>query len=153
MTDKVSRSVGLGGFGRLLGWSFVIGGAEICLRHRFSFGVEAGAAGVGIKIGVDCGQGAEEQVADIGEDAGAARGDAALGQERVQGSEGIVDALGVLEAASFLGEERQEVLGVAGFRSRVSSAEGATRVGNHRAALATGGSAMLASLGSEVGTG
>ncbi len=35
----------------------------------------------------------------------------------------------------------------------MSSAEGATGVGNHGAALATGGSAMLASLGSEVGTG
>src|SRR5216683_1314569 len=148
-----SRSVGLGRFRRLLGWNCVIGGAEIFLRHGFTFGVEAGAACVRGEIGVDCRQGAEEQVADIGEDGGAARGDTALGQERVEGSEGIVDALGVLEAAGFLGEERQEVLGVAGFRSRVSSAEGTTRVGNHGAALATGGSAMLASLGSEVGTG
>ncbi len=55
MTDKVSRSVGLGRFGRLLGWSFVIGGAEIFLRHGFAFGVEAGAAGFGIKIVVDGG--------------------------------------------------------------------------------------------------
>src|SRR6266849_7017017 len=150
MTDKISRSVGLGRFGRLLGWSFVIGGAEIFLRHGCAAGVEAGAAGVRVEIIVDCRQRAEEQVADIGEDAGAARGDAALGQERVEGSEGIVDALRVLEAAGFLGEGRQEVLGVAGFRSRVSSAEGTTRVGNHGAALATGGSAMLASLGDEV---
>src|SRR5258708_36342461 len=65
----------------------------------------------------------------------------------------MVDALSVLEAAGFLGEGRQEVLGVAGFRSRVGNAEGTTRIGNHGAALATGGSAMLASLGSEVGTG
>jgi len=35
----------------------------------------------------------------------------------------------------------------------VTGAEGATRVGNHKAALATGGSAVLASLGSEVGAG
>src|SRR5260370_28067113 len=113
MTDKVSRSVGLGRFRRLSGWNWVIGGAEICLRHGFAFGVEARAGGVGVKIGVDCGQGAEEEVADVSEYTGAAGGDASLGQEGVEGSEGIVDALGVLEATGFLGQGRQEVLGVA----------------------------------------
>ena len=55
----------------------------------------------------------EELVGDVAQDGGAARGDAALGQEGVEGAEGMVDALGVLEAAGFLGEGRQEVLGVA----------------------------------------
>src|SRR5260370_12778193 len=153
MTDKVSRSVGLGRFGRLLGWSCVIGGAEICLRHGFAFGVEARAAGVRVKIGVDCGEGAEEQVADVGEEGGGGGGDASLGHEGVEGGEGMVDALGVLEAAGFFGQGRQEVLGVARLGSRVSSAEGATRVGNHGTALAAGGGAALASLRGEVGAG
>jgi hypothetical protein len=47
----------------------------------------------------------------------------------------------------------KEVLGVARLGSRVSSAEGATRVGNYRTALATGGGAVLASLRGAVGAG
>src|SRR5258708_23790726 len=65
----------------------------------------------------------------------------------------MVDALGVLEAAGFFGQGRQEVLGVAGLGSRVTSTEGASRVVNRRTALAAGGGAVLASLRGEVGAG
>jgi hypothetical protein len=62
----------------------------------------------------------------------------------------MIDALGVLEAAGLVGEGGGEVLGVAGFGSRMTGAEGVTRFGYNGAALATGGGAMLASLGSEI---
>jgi hypothetical protein len=70
--------------------------------------------------------------------------------ESVEGPERVIDTLSVLEAASLVGEGGGEVLAVAGFGSRVTGAEGVTRFGHRGAALATGGSAMLASLGSEI---
>jgi hypothetical protein len=65
----------------------------------------------------------------------------------------MVDALRVLEAAGALGQSDHKVLRVAGFGSRVSSAERAIGVGNQGTALAAGGSAMLATLRSEIAAG
>ena len=44
-------------------------------------------AGVGVAVGVDGGEAVEEQAADVGEGAGAARGDFAAGEEMVEGGE------------------------------------------------------------------
>ena len=111
---KITRSVGLLRFGGGLALTWVVGGVEVVLRRGVTVCVEARAAGFGIKIVIDCWQGAKEQAADVGERAGAARGDASLGAESVEFAEGMVDALGVLKAAGFLGQGDAEVLGVAG---------------------------------------
>jgi hypothetical protein len=47
--------------------SCVFGDVDAVLRRGFAAGVEASAAGVRVEIGVDCGQRAEEQAADVGE--------------------------------------------------------------------------------------
>ena len=65
-----------------------------------------------VEIGVNRGERAEEQTADVGKGAGAAGRDASLGEQGVEGAEGMVDALSVLEAASVLGQRDHEVLGV-----------------------------------------
>ncbi|OLD58584.1 MAG: hypothetical protein AUI33_17445 [Ignavibacteria bacterium 13_1_40CM_2_61_4] len=49
-------------------------------------------------IGIDLGQGAEEQATDEGENGSAAGRDAVLGQEFVEMLQGMVDALSGLEA-------------------------------------------------------
>jgi hypothetical protein len=112
---KITRSVGLLRFGGVLTLTCVVaGGIDVVLRRGGAGCVEAGAAGVRVEIGIDCGESAEEQAADVGECAGAARGDAATGQKGVEGGEGMIDALGVLEAAGLLSQGDGEVLGVAG---------------------------------------
>jgi hypothetical protein len=105
---KITRSVGLLRFGRLLEWSCVVRGVEVVLRRGVAAWAEAGVAGVRVEVGVDCRQGAEEQAADVGEGAGAAWRDASLGAEGVELAEGMIDALGVLEAAGFLGQGEEK---------------------------------------------
>src|SRR5882762_7899401 len=122
------------------------------LLSRLARGAEAGFAGVGIEVGVDCGQGAQEEAADVGEGGGAAGRDASLSEEGVEGAERIVDAGGVLEAAGSGGEWGQEVFGFVGLRGRVAWAERGIRVDDRQTALTTGGRAVLAASGSEVGT-
>src|SRR5260370_20753387 len=111
---KITRSVGLLRFGGGLALACFVCGVDVVFRRGVTVCVEARAAGFGIKIVIDCWQGAKEQAADVGEGAGAAWGDASLGAESVEGAEGMIDALSVLEAAGFLGEGDGEVLGVAG---------------------------------------
>jgi hypothetical protein len=62
----------------------------------------------------------------------------------------VINALSVLKTASLVGEGGGEVFGVAGFGSRMTGAKGVTGFGHDGAALATGGGAMLATLGSEI---
>ena len=62
---------------------------------------------------LDGGKGAEEQAADVGENGGAARGDAAFGEEIVEDAEGVVDALRPLEIVSAPGEGDTKIFGVA----------------------------------------
>src|SRR6266576_5475648 len=81
------------------------------LLSRLAGGAEAGFAGVGIRVGVDCGEGAQEEAADVGEGGGAAGRDASLSEQGVEGTERIVDASGVLESAGSCGERSQEVFG------------------------------------------
>src|SRR5882762_9095600 len=114
-------------------------------------GAEAGFAGVGVEVGVDCGEGAEEEAADVGEGGGAARRNTSLSEQGVEGAERIVDAGGVLEAAGSGGERSQEVFGFVGLRGRVAWAERGLRVDDRQTALSTSGRPVLAAFGSAIG--
>src|ERR1700686_2853721 len=74
---------GRGGFGR-----------RLFVRLRIVIGVV-------LVVVVDGGEGTQEKAADVGEDGGAARGDAAFGEEIVESAEGVVDTLGPLEIVGF----------------------------------------------------
>ncbi len=63
----------------------------------------------GGNVGVDLRQGTQKQATDVGEHGGAARRDAVLSQELVEVGEGMVDALGSLEALKFP-DEMEEVI-------------------------------------------
>jgi len=60
-------------------------------------------------IGVDGGEGAELEAADVSENGGAASGDAIGGQEPVKVVERVVDALGGLKTLATVGESRVDV--------------------------------------------
>jgi hypothetical protein len=100
---KIARSVGLLRFGGVFAGRCIVRGIDLVLRYALALGVEARDAGVWVGIVVDCGQRSEKQAADIGEDVGATRRDAALGQECIEDAEGLVDAIGILETAGLLG--------------------------------------------------
>lgn len=59
---------------------------------------------------VDGGEGAEEQVAGVSHDGGAARGDAALGLVEQEAGEEVVDGDGGLEVRETGGEEGGKIL-------------------------------------------
>jgi hypothetical protein len=97
---------------------------------------------------LDGGKGAEEQAVDVSQDGAAARGDAALGQEIVDGAEGLVDARGgleVLEIANERGDEAGVVFGLDGGAS-VVQAKGTGWIRGRQAA-ATAEGAVLAACG------
>jgi hypothetical protein len=100
---KITRSVRLLRFGGVLAFDCGIGGVSVVWRYGFAFRTEARFASVGVEIIVDRWQSAEEEAVDIRKGASATRRDASLGAESVKGSEGMVDALGVLEAKGLLG--------------------------------------------------
>ena len=52
---------------------------------------------------VDGGEGAQKETADLGEDGGAARRDATLGDEFVESAQGVVNALGTLKVEGVVG--------------------------------------------------
>jgi hypothetical protein len=66
----------------------------------------------GMEFAVEGGKGAEEEIADVGEDGGAARGDAAFGEQQEQTAEEEVDFGGGLELPEFAGEGGAEVGGI-----------------------------------------
>src|SRR5467141_1950649 len=121
------------------------------LLSRLARGAEAGFAGVGIEVGVDCGEGAQEEAADVGEGGGAAGRDASLSEQGIEGAERMGDASGVLESAGCGGERGQEVSGFVGLRGRVAWADRGIRVDDRQTALATSGRTILAAFGSEIG--
>ena len=150
---KIARSVRLLRFGGVLALSCIVDGVDVVLHDGFAAGAEPGATGFGIKIVVDCGQRAQKQAADVGEDAGAARRDTSLGCERVERAEGVVNALSVLKAAGLLGQDGQEVCVVMVERGSVVRAQSGGRIAGKGAALAPGGGAMLATRRRENGVG
>ena len=71
-----------------------------------------GGGGVGDSCsvdGVNGGEGAQLQATDVGENGGAAGGDAIGGQEPIEVVEGMVDALGSLEALATVGKSGVDV--------------------------------------------
>jgi hypothetical protein len=90
----------------------------------------------------DGGEGTEKEAADVGEDGGAARGDAALLEEG-EIRELEMDVRGGFFFGKLGSEQGGEVVGVVAERGGVTLAEGGVRRGERSAALATVGSAML----------
>jgi len=103
-------------------------------------------------VGVDGGEGAEKQAADVRENGGAARGDAVLRQELVEVHEGMVDALRGLEKLELRGQVLVVIGGqflfVAGV---VACAEGGARARREAAALAAARVVMGAANGQRDG--
>ena len=52
---------------------------------------------IALLVVINCGKGAEEQAADVGQNGSAPGRDASFGEKVVECAEGMVDALGVLE--------------------------------------------------------
>jgi hypothetical protein len=99
---------------------------------------------VGGFVAVDGGEGAEKHAGNVGESGGAARGDASAGEKFVEGGEGVVDALGILEVTGVLGKFRGEVFGVGRLRGRVAGTPGGFGIEDAGGALAALGGAVLA---------
>jgi len=68
--------------------------------------------GVALVVVVDGAVGVEELIGDVGQDGGAARGDAALGDLDKEIGEELVDREGGLELGEFADEFRGEIRGV-----------------------------------------
>jgi len=113
--------------------------------HGLGFG---GVGDSSLIVGVDGGEGAEEQAVDVRKNGGAARGDVVLGEKLVQIAQGVVDALGGLEALGIPDERRVDV---GGFSLLLGSEMVGTQAGalvrGEETALATGGSVKLAASG------
>jgi hypothetical protein len=115
-----------------------------------------GHAGSGVRVEflLDGGKGAEEEVADIGEDGGAAGGDAVVGEVAVEVAEGLVDACGGLEAVGVAGEDGGKLRVVLGLvmAEGVAEAEAGVGVGDGEATVPALGRAVVAmGGGAEIG--
>jgi hypothetical protein len=112
---------------------------------------------VAVAVGfmVDGGEGAEEQIADIGQDSGTARGDLIVGKEFIQFAEGMVDAGCGLEILGLACECRGEFNEVTLFAQLIGVFETKAGVvaGNGQTAKAAAGEAILAMEQSRVGGG
>ena len=78
----------------------------------FREGLGDGFGGIGYSsrvVGIDLWQGAEEQAVDVRHDGGAARGNVVFGEKLVKVAEGVVDALGGLEAMGIADERCVDV--------------------------------------------
>ena len=80
--------------------------ARVWLRHGRELWLRLGwIDDVEFAVVIDAGVSAEEQAADVGEDGGAARGDAVFGDEFKEIGEGVIDALRGLETLTGFEEE------------------------------------------------
>ena len=108
--------------------------------------IEAGRIGVvlGTEFGLPGGQGAEEKLADVRENGGAAGSDAIFSYESQEPGEEGVDLFAGFKAAETAGE-RGDVGGVlrAKERERMAFAEPGVGIGSEGAALASGGRTVL----------
>ena len=104
-----------------------------------------------IEFGVDNGNGAEEEVGDIGEDGGAAGGNEVGGEESVKLGEGAVDADSGCEVVATCGEELAEVGGVPGGELRRSVFRAESDAGFGLQATLTPGSGDVGAAGSSNG--
>ncbi|HEV1993967.1 MAG TPA: hypothetical protein VGR03_06535 [Candidatus Acidoferrum sp.] len=85
--------------------------------------LDAGRAGLEVVFVVDGGEGAEEQVAGVGHDGGAARGDAVVGFEKEEPRKKTVDVRGGGEFGELASEVAGEIVGVAFFPAKLGVAE------------------------------
>jgi hypothetical protein len=162
---RIERRVG-GVFGLRLGRAGLRGvglgtTVELGLQGGFFVGIEGflwlwsgGIGDAGGLVGVDGREGAELEAVDIGEDGGAARGDVVVGEKYVEVAEGVVDALGGLEAL-VVGEEGGLEIESIGFQHLpgVHVAEKLARGFNGKLATAARGRAVLAAGGIKDGIG
>jgi hypothetical protein len=100
---------------------------------------------VGVGFVVDGGEGAQEQIADIGQNRGATRSNLVLGKESVEFAEGIVDAHGGLKFFGLAGKGCGEIgeFAVLLLADGVTEAETGSGVSDGKAATAATGGAML----------
>jgi hypothetical protein len=108
--------------------------------------LDAGRAGLEVVFVGDGGEGAEEEIADVGEDGGAACGDAVLRKQAEEIGEDLVEVGGGLEFSELAEEGDGEVgfLEAAGAGVDVFGAETGGDVGDGMAAAASGAGAVLA---------
>ena len=99
-------------------------------------------------VGVNSGESTEEQAVNVRQYRSAARRDAVLGQEFVEVLEGMVDALGGLEALE-VSDELEAVIGglLLDLFGAMLATEAGVRVGNGKTAAAAGVSAIGATGG------
>jgi len=92
----------------------------------------------GIALVLDGREGAEHEVADVGQDGGAAGGDLVVGEVAVQLAEGVMDAGGGLKPFRLAGEGGGEAGGILGGFAvdGVAVAEAGVGVGDGEAAMA-----------------
>lgn len=98
--------------------------------------------GVMLVVVVDGGECAEEQAADVGEDGGTSRGDAAFSEEDVESAEGVVDALGPLKIVSVPSERLTEVRRGSRCACGVAGAQAGGAITGKGGALASSGGAI-----------
>jgi hypothetical protein len=100
---------------------------------------------VAVDFAVDGGEGAEEQVADVGQHSGTARGDLIVGKEFIQFAQGMVDASRGLEILGLACEGRGEFNEVTLFALLIGVFEtkAGVVVGNGQTAKPATGEAML----------
>jgi hypothetical protein len=113
---------------------------EVALGAR---DVDDDARFAGVFLFVDSGEGAEEEAVDVGEDGGAARGDAALLEDEGEVPEVGVDVGGRFILREILAEESGEVGGVVAEGGQMARAESGVPQ-DEAATLAAGGGAVLA---------
>ncbi len=120
----------------------------VALRARGAAKNSSGNLLAGLKVIfiVDGGEGAQEQIADVGQNGGATRSDLVLGKEPVQFSQGIVDARRGLKVFGLAGKSCGEIgeFAVPPLEDGVTEAETGSGVRDGKAATATTGGAMLA---------
>jgi hypothetical protein len=136
-------SVRGGGLREIVEWTV------FAMRHGVYDSRVAITAGERMGIGVDGGEGAEEQAGDVSEDGGAAGRDDVTGQKNIKRGERMVDALRVLETGGALDQLEGEVVGTVGLGHAVTRTERCAGFENQGAALASlGGHEMAAFAGS-----
>ena len=126
------------------GWLAVV----IVMGSRFFLGGGVGDAGG--TIGVDRGEGAQEEAADERENGGAASVNAVGGKQFVEGGEGEVDALSGLKSLAVGQENLGEICGVS-FGGQVLGAKAGARIGGKQTTLAAFGGAIRTTEGKNCG--